>query len=195
MIIQLVAIGILTIVLMSKWFKWYWVIASKYNHYSFQYAMLREVVDQLNSEDSDLLDDVAFREKDIEMLREECLRKYARFTQMTAQVTPSSCRGKNLKKKSFGSKKSSARSVPKRWRRLKENVHSAMKEKRTRKSSWKRQSRSKQTARRPRKTSVARKTKKLRIVDVIHFYELIWKIKTGQHLIDFNCYWIMKRPV
>lgn len=39
-----------------------------------------------------LLDDVAFREKDAILLREECSRKYSLYTSVLSQVLPSLAR-------------------------------------------------------------------------------------------------------
>lgn len=61
--------------------------------------LLREVAQQLTHEDEpSLLRDVAFRERDAQLLREECLRKYHRFAAMLAQVPLRSCRKKKCRR-------------------------------------------------------------------------------------------------
>jgi hypothetical protein len=60
---------------------------------SISQMLLREVAEHLEKEDDPaLLQDVAFRERDALLLREECLRKYGRFEQMLAQVPLRPCR-------------------------------------------------------------------------------------------------------
>lgn len=48
--------------------------------------LLREVAEHLEGEEDPLVTDVAFRERDALLLREECLRKYDRFEKMLAQM-------------------------------------------------------------------------------------------------------------